>query len=228
MHRAVSVQTKDDYKLKVEFNDGKVVLYDIKPLFTLIPSFRLLQSDPKIFHSVKIEQDGEIISWNDNLNLDAQTVWAKGVLLEFTKKPDIKHLLAYRLLLSRWYAGMTQKDLAEKTGIYQADISKLERGLGNPSITTLERLAEGLDMELFIDFRYPADKKEKETKEMSVLASRKNRGCMVKPGMTEAFVQHLIEHSKPNDYWEECAKSKAPISDENMEYLLKRADGEDV
>ena len=43
---------------------------------------------------------------------------------------------------------LTQKDLAEKTGIYQADISKIERGIGNPSLLTLKRLADGLDMEL--------------------------------------------------------------------------------
>lgn len=47
---------------------------------------------------------------------------------------------------------MTQKELAEKTGIYQADISKLERGIGNPSLSTLKRLADGLGMKLQIDF----------------------------------------------------------------------------
>ena len=34
---------------------------------------------------------------------------------------------------------MTQKELVEKTGIYQADISKLERVMGNPSLSTLKR-----------------------------------------------------------------------------------------
>ena len=48
--------------------------------------------------------------------------------------------------------GLTQKDLAEKTGIYQADISKIERGIGNPSLLTLKRLADGLDMDLILDF----------------------------------------------------------------------------
>lgn len=65
---------------------------------------------------------------------------------------NINHLLAYQLLLARENVGITQKELAEKTGIYQADISKLERGMGNPSLLTLGRLAEGLDMELQITF----------------------------------------------------------------------------
>ena len=56
--------------------------------------------------------------------------------------------------MARENANITQKELAEKTGIYQADISKLERGLGNPSLSTLKRLADGLGMELKIDFVY--------------------------------------------------------------------------
>ena len=47
---------------------------------------------------------------------------------------------------------MTQKQLAERTGINQADISKLENGTRNPSIKLLKRLAEGMDMVLKIEF----------------------------------------------------------------------------
>lgn len=47
---------------------------------------------------------------------------------------------------------LTQKELAEKTGINQADISKLENGTRNPSIKLLKRLAEGMDMVLKIEF----------------------------------------------------------------------------
>ena len=48
---------------------------------------------------------------------------------------------------------ITQKELSTRTGIAQADISKLESGNGNPSIKTLIRLAEGLGKELHIEFR---------------------------------------------------------------------------
>ena len=48
--------------------------------------------------------------------------------------------------------GMTQKQLAEATGINQADISKLERGSGNPSLRTLQRLAAGMGMRLKLEF----------------------------------------------------------------------------
>jgi transcriptional regulator with XRE-family HTH domain len=48
---------------------------------------------------------------------------------------------------------MIQKDLAEKTGIAQGDISKLENGNSNPSLKTLQRIAEGLGKSLVIEFK---------------------------------------------------------------------------
>ena len=47
---------------------------------------------------------------------------------------------------------MTQKELAEKTGIAQTEISRLENGTRNPSIKLLQRLADGMDMVLNISF----------------------------------------------------------------------------
>ena len=47
---------------------------------------------------------------------------------------------------------LTQKQLAETTGIAQADISRLENGTANPSLRTLKRLAAGLGMQLKLEF----------------------------------------------------------------------------
>ena len=47
---------------------------------------------------------------------------------------------------------LTQKELAERTGINQADISKLENGTRNQSINLLKRLADGMGMTLKIEF----------------------------------------------------------------------------
>ena len=47
---------------------------------------------------------------------------------------------------------LTQKELAELTGIAQADISRLENGTANPSLKTLKRLAAGMGATLKIEF----------------------------------------------------------------------------
>lgn len=58
---------------------------------------------------------------------------------------------------ARRETGLTQKQLAEKTGIAQSDISKFETGGGNPSVKTLQRLAAGMGMVLHIEFLPVAD-----------------------------------------------------------------------
>lgn len=47
---------------------------------------------------------------------------------------------------------LTQQQLADRTGIDRTDISKLENGSGNPSLKTLKRLANGMDMEVRVEF----------------------------------------------------------------------------
>ena len=56
------------------------------------------------------------------------------------------------ILRARVQAGLTQKQLADMTGISQADISRLERGTANPSIKTLQRVATALGRKVQIEF----------------------------------------------------------------------------
>jgi len=53
---------------------------------------------------------------------------------------------------ARRNTGLTQTQLAAKTGINQSDISKIERGEANPSLNTLKRLATGMNMRLKLEF----------------------------------------------------------------------------
>ena len=53
---------------------------------------------------------------------------------------------------ARLEAGMTQKQLSEKTGINQSNLSRIERGTGNPSVATLERIASALGKKISISF----------------------------------------------------------------------------
>lgn len=56
------------------------------------------------------------------------------------------------MIAARSKQNLTQKELAEKVGMTQADISKLEKGTRNPSLNLLKRLADGLNMDLKIQF----------------------------------------------------------------------------
>ena len=56
------------------------------------------------------------------------------------------------ILDARIRAGLTQTELSKKTGISQADISRLENGTRNPSLALLKRLADAMNMTLRIEF----------------------------------------------------------------------------
>ena len=53
---------------------------------------------------------------------------------------------------------ITQKELSERTGITQADISRIENGTRNPSLAMVKRIAEGLGMQLRLVFTPTASK----------------------------------------------------------------------
>ena len=53
---------------------------------------------------------------------------------------------------ARVQQNMTQKDLSAKTRITQADISRIENGTRNPSLSMVKKLAQGLGMQLKLEF----------------------------------------------------------------------------
>ena len=86
---------------------------------------------------------------------------------EFRKEYEAlqpEHAIIQAIIDARQQSGMTQKELAEKTGIAQGDISKLERGNANPSIRTLQRLAAGMGMTIKLGFQPVPEKMAAQSK----------------------------------------------------------------
>ena len=74
---------------------------------------------------------------------------------EFKKEYDAlepEFAIIKAIIDARAESGLTQKELSERTGIAQSDISKLENGNANPSIRTLKRLANAMGKTLKIEF----------------------------------------------------------------------------
>lgn len=65
---------------------------------------------------------------------------------------EAEYTVIQALIDARKGINMTQKQLAALTGVDQADISKLERGVVNPSLKTLQRIADGMGMKLRLSF----------------------------------------------------------------------------
>lgn len=65
---------------------------------------------------------------------------------------DVASDISELLVSIRKEIGISQRQLAEKTGVPQANISKIENGRYLPSLAILKRLADGLGRRLVIDF----------------------------------------------------------------------------
>ena len=150
-HRVQSVSMIDQNILQAIFIGGEVIQYDLRKMLSILPQFQEIMKNPQLASQLSTDVDGYGISWNDELDLDAETIWEDGVLIRI-ESVSTERAVAASLARAREYAKLTQRQLAEKTGIHQGDISKLERGIGNPSLSTLKRLADGMDMELHITF----------------------------------------------------------------------------
>lgn len=150
-NRIVSVKTMENMNLVVYFQNGVEKKYNIRRLYNSFPQLRELELDKSLFEKVIVDVGGYGISWNDELDIDAEEIWENGIETG-SHKVSILSKLGYDVARARELKHMTQNELSKITGIYQSDISKIERGIANPSVATLKRIADGMNMELKIEF----------------------------------------------------------------------------
>lgn len=146
-HKAVDLQFRESTTLEVKFQDGIVKRYDMAELFSKYPQLETLK-DRNLFTSGKLMGSYGII-WNDDLDIEVETIYEEGITIRTDSMP-VGMLVANAVLSARAKAGISQKELAAATGIDQSDISKIERGVANPSISTLNRIANALGAKLSV------------------------------------------------------------------------------
>lgn len=102
---------------------------------------------------------------NGDMKMKAYKEYKKKALEDLDVKMEYDSLqpefdIIQAMIDVRKQQNMTQKDLSEKTGITQADISRIENGTRNPSLAMVKKLARGLGMQLKLEF-IPVSQKNK-------------------------------------------------------------------
>ena len=147
-HRAAAIEYKEGTVMEVTFQDGQVKRYDISCLFGKYPQLKALK-DRNLFLSGKLYFYG--IVWNDDLDLETETIYEDGVTVNTVDiSPCV--MVGNELLRVRAEKDLSQSKLSEMTGIDQSDLSKIERGLLNPSINMIKRMTDALGCKLVIKF----------------------------------------------------------------------------
>jgi DNA-binding XRE family transcriptional regulator len=147
-HKAVDLKLLDGTALELTFQDGTVKKYDMSLLFDKYPQLQAL-NNRELFLSGKL-LGGYGVMWNEDLDIEAETIYEDGVTVRILKTLP-NQCLAKAVSAARARAGLSQKQVAEMAGIDQSDFSKIERGLANPSLSTLERIAKAMGGKLILN-----------------------------------------------------------------------------
>lgn len=84
-------------------------------------------------------------------NIDINPTDYEEVLEEY----DVFEEIRTQIIKARNDLDITQKELALKAGLTQANVSKIEKGISHPTIETLLKLANGLGKRLVVRIEDP-------------------------------------------------------------------------
>ena len=152
-HKAIDLKLLEGTAMEVTFQDGVVKRYDMSALFSKYPQLKALQ-DRSLFLSAKMVGAYGIM-WNDDLDIETETIYEDGETVR-QEEVVIPQPSSHAVAAARAAAGISQKQLAALTGIDQSDISKIERGVANPSVATLDRIARAMGGNLSISIQIPS------------------------------------------------------------------------
>ena len=153
-HKAISVKFLEGTALAVAFKDGSIKYFDMSSLFSKYPQLKAIKNRDLFLSGELMGEYG--IVWNEDLDIEVETIYEYGKTIEI-QKVSIHDASARAVAYARAIRGITQKELAASSGIDQSDISKIERGIANPSVGTLERIAAALGGTLSIEIKMPAE-----------------------------------------------------------------------
>ena len=148
MKKAIKLILKENTTFDLLFNDGYVKRYDILNLSDKFPQLNALK-DRKLFLKGHLIGWSGVV-WNNMLDISAETVYEEGI--DVTKTYDdteiLNILIGYQIKEKRLQKDMSQEELAKIAGIDQSDLSKIERGILNPSVKMLNKIAKSLGFKL--------------------------------------------------------------------------------
>ena len=142
MNKAIKLVLKEKTLFDLYFNDGVVKRYDILFLANKFPQLNALK-DRKLFLKGKLFGWSGVV-WNDELDIDAETVYEEGLDVSNEYNDIDNVVLGYQIKEKRIALNLSQFDLAKRVGIDQSDLSKIEKGLSNLTVKMMNRIAKGL------------------------------------------------------------------------------------
>ena len=144
---AIDLKLLEDVILEMTFQDGKVIRYDMSQMFNKYPQLEELRNNRDLFLKGHLDIGGYAVVWNDKLDFDATSIYYDGEVVGQVETP-LALQLGFLLAKTRDEMNVTQVELSKKAHIDQGDISKIERGIGNPTLAKINKLFKALGKSL--------------------------------------------------------------------------------
>ena len=143
---AKNIKFLEGTSLEVTFIDGKVIRYDMAVMFKKYPQLEALK-DRELFSKGHLDIGGYGIIWNDELDFSTASIYENGQLIK-KEAPKLNKQIGILLKEGREKKHISQEELSRLTKIDQGDISRFEKGQGNPTLKKIAVLFDCLDIEL--------------------------------------------------------------------------------
>ena len=76
--RIKTVTALDDYMLRIVFDDGEIMLYDVKDDIAHIKAFKELETEEGLWGEVRLDTSRTCVYWNDRIDLPSDTLYEYG------------------------------------------------------------------------------------------------------------------------------------------------------
>lgn len=76
--RISTLEPLEGLRLRVRFDDGKTVIYDVAEDVEAIPSYAPLLSEPMLFFQVQLDESRTCVYWSDEIDLPSDVIYEYG------------------------------------------------------------------------------------------------------------------------------------------------------
>ncbi len=76
--RIKHIEPKENFVLRVQFDDGKVVDYDVNDDIKTIDCFKRLKNEYGLFNNFAVDDSRTCVYWNDQIDLASDTIYEYG------------------------------------------------------------------------------------------------------------------------------------------------------
>ena len=149
MLKSIKLVFKEGTTFDLYFIDGVVKRYDILSLADKFPQLNALKDRNLFLKGKLLGWSG--VYWNDELDIECDTVYEEGEDVSSEYDDIDVAVLGYKIRELRRNADLSQTELASKVGIDQSDLSKIEKGLANPTIKQITKVLDALNQRITIE-----------------------------------------------------------------------------